>query len=109
MTPFYERAYQLLRLVPAGRVTTYKELADALGTKAYRAIGQAMRNNPYAPEVPCHRVVGSDGRIGGFMGSRQADTVNRKTTLLSDEGVTVENGRVMHFETVLFRFNNNVE
>ena len=49
---FAEKAYDLLRKVPAGRVTTYKELAHALGTKAYRGIGQAMKRNPYAPEVP---------------------------------------------------------
>ena len=52
MTTFAERTYDLLRTVPAGRVTTYKELAHALGTKAYRGVGQAMKRNPYAPEVP---------------------------------------------------------
>jgi len=52
MKTFAEKAYDLLRQVPAGRVTTYKEIAHALGTKAYRGVGQAMKNNPYAPEVP---------------------------------------------------------
>jgi len=52
MKSFAEKAYDLLRQVPAGRVTTYKELAHALETKAYRGIGQAMKSNPYAPEVP---------------------------------------------------------
>jgi len=52
MNTFYDKAYDLLRKVPEGRVTTYKEIARALGTKAYRSIGQAMKNNPYAPEVP---------------------------------------------------------
>jgi methylated-DNA-[protein]-cysteine S-methyltransferase len=42
----------MLRKVPRGRVTTYRELAHALGSKAYRGVGQAMRKNPYAPEVP---------------------------------------------------------
>jgi methylated-DNA-[protein]-cysteine S-methyltransferase len=49
---FADRAYDLLRKVPKGRVTTYKEIAHALETRAYRSVGQAMRNNPYAPEVP---------------------------------------------------------
>lgn len=52
MTAFSDRVYDLLRKVPEGRVTTYKELARALGTKAYRGVGQAMKKNPYAPEVP---------------------------------------------------------
>ena len=52
MDSFAEQAYALLRKVPKGRVTTYKEIAHAMGTKAYQGVGQAMRNNPYAPEVP---------------------------------------------------------
>lgn len=52
MNAFAERTYDLLRKVPRGRVTTYKEIASALGTKAYRGVGQAMKRNPYAPEVP---------------------------------------------------------
>ena len=52
MTTFAEKAYELLKQVPAGRVTTYKEIAHALGTRAYRGVGQAMKKNPYAPEVP---------------------------------------------------------
>ena len=52
MKTFADKAYDLLRKVPKGRVTTYREIAQALGTKAYRSVGQAMRRNPYAPEVP---------------------------------------------------------
>jgi methylated-DNA-[protein]-cysteine S-methyltransferase len=52
MKTFAEKAYDLLRGVPKGRVTTYKEIAHALGTRAYRGVGQAMRRNPYAPIVP---------------------------------------------------------
>ncbi len=52
MPTFAEKAYELLRQVPKGRVTTYKEIAHALGTRSYRGVGQAMKNNPYAPEVP---------------------------------------------------------
>jgi methylated-DNA-[protein]-cysteine S-methyltransferase len=52
MKTFSDKAYDLLRTVPKGRVTTYKEIARALGTRAYRGVGQAMRKNPYAPEVP---------------------------------------------------------
>ena len=52
MKSLADKAYDLLRKVPKGRVTTYKEIALALDTKAYQGIGQIMRNNPYAPEVP---------------------------------------------------------
>ena len=52
MKAFADQAYDLLRKVPEGRVTTYKEIAQALGTKAYRGVGQAMKRNPFAPEVP---------------------------------------------------------
>ena len=52
MKTFAEKAYDLLRKVPEGRVTTYKEIAHALDTRAYQGVGQVMRNNPYAPEVP---------------------------------------------------------
>jgi methylated-DNA-[protein]-cysteine S-methyltransferase len=52
MKNFSDKAYDLLRKVPKGRVTTYKEIAQALETKAYRGVGQAMKRNPHAPEVP---------------------------------------------------------
>ena len=63
---FAEKCYSLLRKVPKGKVATYKSIAHALGNKAYRTVGNAMHKNSYAPEVPCHRVVCSDGKIGGF-------------------------------------------
>ena len=52
MKTFADKAYDLLRKVPKGRVTTYREIAHALESRAYRAVGQAMKKNPYAPEVP---------------------------------------------------------
>jgi len=96
---FNERCYEVLRKVPKGRVTTYKEIAKALKTKAYRAVGNAMNKNPYAPEVPCHRVVSSDGGIGGF-----ASGIDNKIQILKREGVGVKDGRVVGFEKVVFRF-----
>ena len=64
MPPFYEKCYTILRKVPKGKVTTYREIARALNSKAYQAVGSAMHNNPYSPEVPCHRVVNSNGNLG---------------------------------------------
>ena len=103
---FNERIYDLLKKVPKGKVTTYKALAEKLGTKAYRAVGQAMRCNPYAPEVPCHRVIASDGSIGGFSGSinPKSKEVKRKISMLRKENVKVENNKITDFEKRLYQF-----
>ena len=103
---FNEKIYALLKKVPKGKVTTYKALAQAAGTKAYRAVGQAMRCNPYAPKVPCHRVVKSDGSIGGFSGTLnpKSKEVKRKIGILRREGVKIENNRISDFNRILFRF-----
>jgi methylated-DNA-[protein]-cysteine S-methyltransferase len=89
MDSFNERCYAILRKVPKGKVVTYKQLAEALGTRAYRAVGNAMNKNPYAPEVPCHRVVASNGDLHGF-----AHGLKRKAQMLKEEGVAVQNDRV---------------
>ena len=104
MTGLQTRTYTLLKRVPRGRVTTYKALATALHTKAYRAIGQFMRLNPYAPGVPCHRVVASDGSIGGFRGHRSGKEITDKIALLSREGVRVKNGKIVNFAGILYTF-----
>jgi methylated-DNA-[protein]-cysteine S-methyltransferase len=91
---FAERVYEKLKNVPKGKVTTYKELAKSLNTKAYRAVGTALKNNPYAPEVPCHRVIKSDGRVGGFMGQQEGESVVKKLVMLRNEGVEIVGGRI---------------
>ena len=63
---FDQRCHALLAQIPKGRVSTYRELAHALGSKAYRAVGQAMNRNPNLMKVPCHRVIKSNGEIGGY-------------------------------------------
>jgi len=90
--------------IPKGRVTTYGMIAKRLNTKAYRAIGNACRKNPYAPRVPCHRVVRSDGTVGGFGGKTSGKTVEKKVQLLREENVEIRNGRIIDFERVLFSF-----
>jgi len=63
-TPFQQRVYSALKLIPHGKVTTYKLLGDFIGCKSAQAIGQALTRNPDAPLVPCHRVIKTDGTIG---------------------------------------------
>lgn len=97
---FANHCYELLTQVPSGRVTTYKAIANAMNSKAYRAVGTAMKNNPNAPQVPCHRVVNNDGRIGEY-----AYGVEKKIELLKNEGINVVNGKVVNFAKVLYDFN----
>jgi methylated-DNA-[protein]-cysteine S-methyltransferase len=75
--------------VPKGKVTTYKQIARKLRTRAYRAVGGALNRNPYAPMVPCHRVVGSDGSLTGFAGG-----IMEKKRLLEAEGIKVHNNKI---------------
>ncbi len=94
MNDFAERVYELCRRVPKGRVTTYGDIAKALGTKGYQAVGNALRCNPYAPVVPCHRVVKSDGSIGGFKGKINDKEIEEKIKLLKSEGVKIKNNKI---------------
>ncbi len=86
---FDERCWLVLRKVPKGKVTTYKAIARALKSKAYRAVGNAMNKNPHAPQVPCHRVIRSNGEVGGFASGTKA-----KISMLKKEGIEITNGRI---------------
>jgi len=89
-TPFQTKVWTALRRVGPGEVTTYGELAKVVGaSKAARAVGTANAQNPVSLVIPCHRVVQSSGRLGGYAGG-----VERKAWLLDHEGSKVENCRV---------------
>lgn len=89
----YERIYETVARIPAGEVWSYGRVARVAGSSA-RAVGGAMRSNPYAPTVPCHRVVAADGRLHGFRGETNAPALMDKERLLRDEGVAVREGVV---------------
>ncbi|MCW5643606.1 MAG: methylated-DNA--[protein]-cysteine S-methyltransferase [Rhodoferax sp.] len=73
--PFHQRVYALARQMAPGETTTYGAMARRLGEPgAARAVGQALGNNPFAPVVPCHRILAADGRSGGFSASGGART-----------------------------------
>lgn len=94
-TEFEKKVYDALALVPRGKVTTYGHLARYLSCGSPRAIGQALRRNPFAPETPCHRVVSADLTIGGFSGATQGTLIDDKRRLLEREGVIFrENGAI---------------
>ncbi|RME57595.1 MAG: MGMT family protein [Candidatus Dadabacteria bacterium] len=98
MTEFSKQVYFLVSQIPKGKVTTYKELANALGTKGYRAVGQALHRNPFAPKVPCHRVVKENGLVGGY-----SKGVTKKIKLLKEEGIEIKNFKVTNLEDFLFK------
>lgn len=95
LTPFRRRVYLALLDVPRGHVTTYGALARRIGCRSSQAVGQALKANPFAPRVPCHRVVAADGSLGGFCGARSGAELVRKRQLLESEGVRfTPSGRV---------------
>jgi methylated-DNA-[protein]-cysteine S-methyltransferase len=94
-----EKCYELLRQIPKGKVTTYKHIADQLGTKSYRLIGQIVGANLDIPATPCHRVVKASGDISGY-----ALGVDKKIALLKSEGVEVEDGKVKNFHQIIHKF-----
>jgi len=103
---FNQKIWDLAKKIPEGKVTTYKILAEAAGTRAYRAVGNAMNKNPYGilsckgkDMVPCHRVVDSKGHLHGF-----AHGLKKKAELLRKEGVKIKNNRISEFENVLHKF-----
>lgn len=97
ITVFQQKLYDKLREVPRGSVTTYQDLAHAIGSKAYRAVGTAMNKNPFAPEVPCHRVIKASGEIGEF-----AHGSDQKMALLLAEGIKITHSRI---DLAKFRYN----
>ncbi|GMH40608.1 hypothetical protein BSKO_08512 [Bryopsis sp. KO-2023] len=101
-TEFQERLYAVCKKIPKGKVATYGLLAGVIGSSA-RAVGQALRNNPYAPVVPCHRVVASTLEIGGFGGEwgEACEKVQRKREILMEEGVAFQGFKVRGQEFIV--------
>lgn len=102
-TPFQQRVWQAIALIPKGKVTTYKAIATYLNTKAYQAVGQAVAKNPYAPQIPCHRVVNSNANIGGYSG---IGGVTKKIELLKAEGIEISNGKIVEFDRYFFDYSD---
>ena len=84
-TPFQLKVWNYLKKIPKGKILTYKEVARAIGKpKSFRAVANAVGKNPFPPNIPCHRVVRSDGGIGGYSGKGGID---QKIRLLRSEKV----------------------
>ena len=97
---YQQAVLRVLAEVPKGKVTTYGDLAQELAKRdpkwsprASRAVGTTMKSNLCGPQIPCHRVVKSDGGIGNFRGGEEG-AVDAKISMLRDEGVTVTGGKI---------------
>ena len=97
METFISQVWELTKQIPFGKVTTYKEISKQLNVKAYRAVGHALNKNRN-PDIPCHRVINSNGQIGGF-----AYGPIRKLQLLEQEGIEIKNNKI-DLNKYLFRF-----
>ena len=94
------RVYKKLLHVPKGKITTYGELSKAVGLKnGQRAIGMIMKKNPFPVIVPCHRVVKSDGKIGGYVYGERV-----KSKMLEKEGIKIKDGKIIDFAKEKFCF-----
>ena len=99
MRTFNEKVWELTKKVPKGKVSTYQEIAKELNCKAYRAVGYALNKNPFAPIVPCHRIIKSTGEVGGF-----AHGSKKKIMMLKKEGIEFYGDKIKNFEKILFKF-----
>jgi len=90
-TKFQNKVYLVCKKIPKGKVTTYKIIAEKLNTKAYRSVGQALKNNKKPIIIPCHRVINSNGSIGGYSGIKNNI---KKIKLLKKEGIEIKNKKI---------------
>ena len=86
-TKFQLKVWNYLNKIPKGKVKTYKQVAKGIGMpKAARAVANACGKNPYAPKIPCHRVIRSDGTLGGYSGR---GGIRQKLKLLRSEKILI--------------------
>ncbi len=88
---FQEKVYRAVRKIPRGKVLTYRQVAKLAGSpKAARAVGNALNKNPDLRNIPCHRVVRSNGKVGGYRLGQK-----KKIQLLEKEGVLIKNDKML--------------
>lgn len=92
VSAFQQQVYAVTKCIPKGYVTTYGAIASIIGSSP-RAVGQALKKNPYAPKIPCHRVVAANG-IGGFFGATAGKLIDKKIRLLKQEGALDSEGEL---------------
>lgn len=99
-TNFFEDVYQVVRLIPKGRATSYGLIAEYLGSKgSARMVGWAMNQAHALPDVPAHRVVNRNGLLTG---KNHFQTPTQMQELLEAEGISIKNDQIMNFESILW-------
>ncbi len=89
MFSFSEQVFEVIKKIPRGEFLTYKEVAKLVGRpRAYRSVGNILNKNPDLKTIPCHRVIRSNGKVGGYRYGTK-----RKITLLRKEGIIIKNGK----------------
>ncbi|MFH1306953.1 MAG: MGMT family protein [Candidatus Micrarchaeota archaeon] len=97
---FAKKVWKACSLIPKGKISTYSSIARAIGKpNASRAIGNALNKSPGMPKCPCHRVVKSNGSIGGFAKGKR-----KKIELLKKEGIKIRNSKIINLKNILYHF-----
>lgn len=86
---FQKQVLSEVMKIPRGEVKTYKQISEAIDSKAYRAVGTAIGKNPLPLIIPCHRVIRSDFKVGGFYGGTEM-----KKEILENEGIQISDGKI---------------
>ena len=90
MISFQNRVFEVVKKIPKGKVSTYQKVAKlAEKPRAWRAVGNILNKNPDLKTIPCHRVIKSDGKIGGYK-----DGIKKKIALLKKEDIIIKNAKV---------------
>ena len=94
MSDFSSKVLKIVKKIPKGKVMTYKDIANAMGKpQAARVVGNALNKNPHPIIIPCHRVVKSNGCVGGYVFG-----TNEKVKLLEKEGILFRGNKILNFE-----------
>lgn len=102
MSNVLNKVLKKLNQIPKGKITTYKELAKAVGRpRAIRFVASILAKNPWPDKYPCYKVVRSDGKIGGYKLG-----VGKKKDLLKKEGIRFKKGKIVGLENHLYKFKN---
>ncbi len=96
---FQKKVLSLTKKIPRGKITTYKIIAEKLNSKAYRAVGNVLNKNKTPIIIPCHRVVASNGSIGGY-----SQGIKKKILLLKKESIEIKNNKIVDFKKKLHKF-----
>ena len=110
ISPFANAVYSATSMIPEGCISTYKLITEAINCPgSCRAVGRALARNPFAPEVPCHRVITSSYKIGGFYGDSNKDSVNvkKKLKMLKSEGIQFDKDDI-HTIKKSSKYRNNI-